>query len=249
MKKHLKLEQLFFLILILIINIAPVQAVEELEIKKNDVLSLQECASIAINNSPLIKKYAYNLKIASSNLGIAKSEYFPTIGVGAGVYQEYNTNKNYPNTSSYRELPSADAYLRQLLWNFGKTSSLIRMNHFYKIAAEYEFMDSICSTIYDVKIKYYNVLKTQGILEIAKTNLEINEQNVHRTKSFSKSDPKKLVDYIDSKVYLSEAQMQLTEAENNYNLALADLGNSLYVAQSPDFTIKNLINNPNASKV
>ena len=86
--------QIIILIIVFIINSIPVSAIEEYQIHKGDILSLADCVAIAINNSPVIKKYEYNLHIADSNLGIAKSAYFPTIGGGIGIYQEYNSNKN-----------------------------------------------------------------------------------------------------------------------------------------------------------
>ena len=45
-------------------------------IDKNDVLSVTDCVSIAFHNSPVIRRYKYNLDLAKSNVGIAKSEYF-----------------------------------------------------------------------------------------------------------------------------------------------------------------------------
>ena len=145
-----------FILLICLLFSSVAMAIEEPTVREGDVLSLEECVSVAINNSPVIKGKAYNLQVAISNVGIAKSAYFPSFGIDGGVYQDYNSNKNY-NGSSNRELPQMNIYLSQLLWNFGKTNSLIRMERFYKLAAEYEFLDSICNTIFDVKTKYYAV--------------------------------------------------------------------------------------------
>lgn len=232
--------RIIILIIIFAVNITAVNAIEEYTIKKGDVLSLADCVAIAINNSPIIRKYEYNLHIADSNLGIAKSVYFPTVGVGTGVYQEYNSNKYDENGSSYRQLPSAGVYLQQLIWDFGKSNSLIRMERFYKLAAEYEFMDSICNTIYRIKLKYFNVLYTQAVLETEKTNVAINKMNVCRTKKLYESGQKSKMDYIEAKVFLSDANLRLSAAENDYNIALTDLANEMYSAYSPDFSIRKI---------
>lgn len=216
-----------------------VEAVDDYSIQKGQALTLEDCVGIAINNSPIIKKEEYNLEVAKSNLGIAKSAYFPTVGGGVEVYQDYNSNKNY-NNSSNRDLPSAEVYLNQLIWNFGKTSALIKMEKFYKLAAEYTFMDSICNTIYDVKIKYYNVLRAQAIRDIQYNNLLICEKNYWRTKKFYETGKKPKIDFVNAEVFLTEAKMKLTDAQNDYDLAMADLGNSLYVAFAPDFRIKKI---------
>ena len=214
-----------------------VQAIEEPSVKEGDILSLDDCVSIAINNSPVIKGKAYNLQVAISNVGIAKSAYFPVLGYDASIYQDYNSNKNY-NGSSNRELPQVNVYLSQLLWNFGKTNSLIRMERFYKLAAEYEFLDSICNTIYDVKMRYYALLSAQALLDTAQNNVYLNEKHLEKTKEFSAKNKKYKSDYTNAKIYLSEANIKLLDAKNNYDLALADLGNSLYIAPAPDFSIR-----------
>ena len=210
---------------------------EKAQIKKNQVLSIQDCVAFAINNSPVIKKYEYNLEIANSNVGIAKSVYFPTLGAGVGIYQDYNSNKNYDGSSN-RELPSAAVTFNQLIWNFGKASSMIKMEQFYRLGAEYQFMDSICNTIYDVKSKYYAVLRAQGEVEIAKNNVLINEKNYERAKKYAKSGKRTKIDVVNAEVYLSDAKIALVDARNEYDNALADLGNSLFVAYAPDFKIK-----------
>ena len=229
----------FFTLIILILTALKVYAVEEPTVKNGDNLSLDECVSVAINNSPLIKGKAYNLQIAVSNVGIAKSSYFPSLGYDVGIYQDYNSNKNY-NGSSNRELPEVNVYLSQLLWNFGKANSLIRMERFYKLAAEYEFLDSICNTIFDVKMKYNALLKAGAMVEIAKNNVLINMKNTERAKKLAAKDKKYKIDLTTAEIYLKEAKIKLVDAENNYNLALADLGNSLYIAPAPEFSVKKL---------
>ncbi len=227
------------LIAVLIFNSAAVSAVQDIPFQQGEMLTLEDCVGIAINKSPQIRKYEYNLEVATSNLGIAKSAYFPTLGAGVGIYQDYNSNKNYDGSSN-RNLPSVDVYLSQLIWNFGKTSALIRMEKFYQLAAEYQFMDSICNTIFDVKTKYYNVLRAQAIRDIQYNNLLICEKNYWRAKKFYETGKKPKIDFVNAEVFLTEAKMKLTDAQNDYDLALADLGNSLYIAYAPDFKIKKI---------
>ena len=57
-------------------------------VEKHAILSITDCIQLALQNSPQIKKARYNYGLAKGNLGVAKSGYFPTIGVGTG----YNIN-------------------------------------------------------------------------------------------------------------------------------------------------------------
>ena len=187
------------------------QAVEDdelfkpVEIKDGVTLSILDCVASAFKNSPKIRRQKYNLDIAKSNLGIAKSQYFPVINLNAGFYNENNSDNIYYN-SHYRELPSVGVSINKLVWNFGKTTAYIKMEEFYKIGAEYEFMDSLCSTLFDVKAKYYALLKSQALLQVAKNNLEINEKFLKLATS------KKDVDKTTAGLNLSEAKVRYIEA-------------------------------------
>lgn len=203
-----------------------------IEIKNGMTLSVKDCVSIAFKNSPKIKRQKYNLDIAKSNLGIAKAQYFPVISTGIGFYNENNSDNNY-YIDHYRELPSVGITINKLVWDFGKTTAYIKMEDFYKIGAEYEFMDSLCSTLFDVKEKYYNLLRTKALLQVAINNVEINQNFV----SYAKN--KKRPDLTTAELNLSDAQVRLLEAQNNYNNARLDLNNSMYLDSQPDFDIKN----------
>ena len=74
-------------------------------IKDGTNLSVLDCVATAFRNSPKIKRKKYYLDIAKSNVGIAKSQYFPVIGAGVGYYNENNSNSIYYN-NHYRELPN-----------------------------------------------------------------------------------------------------------------------------------------------
>jgi outer membrane protein TolC len=107
------------------------------------------------------------------------------------------------------------------------------MEEFYKIGAEYEFMDSLCHTLFDVKRKYYALLRAQAILKVAQNNVEINERFLKLAQN-NKSQP----DTETAKLYLEDAQVLLLEAQNNYKNAKIDLNNSMYLSSQPEYTIK-----------
>ena len=222
-----------FVSLSLVIN--TVNAHEEelffpVEIKDGSNLSIIECVALAYKNSPKIRRMKYNLDVASSNLGIARSQYFPTFGAGVGFYNENNSNREFHN-HYYRELPNVGVSLNQLVWNFGKTTAYVKMEEFNKIAAEYEFMDSLCATLFDVKEKYYALLKARAMLQVSENNIKLNEEIL----KFSRKGP----DLTTAKLNLSKAKIEHLESENEYNNAKIDLINSMYIDSAPDFTVKN----------
>ena len=226
-----------FLVLLLMLTGNITLAVEDddelfqpIEIKDGITISVLDCVASAFKNSPKIRKQKYNLDIAKSNLGIARSQYFPVINAGAGFYNENNSDNIYYN-SHYRELPTVGLTVNKLVWNFGKTTAYIKMEEFYKIGAEYEFMDSLCSTLFDVKAKYYALLKAKALLQVAQNNVEISEHIL----KLAKKNP----DLATAKIHLSEAKIQLIDSTNAYKNAKIDLDNAMFLDNQPDYTIKN----------
>lgn len=207
-------------------------------IEKNDVLNITDCVSIAFHNSPVIKKYKYNLDLAKSNVGIAKSEYFPVIGAGVGFF---NTNHSYGSEyhDHVREFPSVAITVNQLVYNFGKTTSYIKMEEFYKIGAEYEFIDSLCETLFDVKEKYYALLLAQSRLEVEKKNYELTEEFLEMSENLGKKDKTREADISSARFNYNVSRVRYLQAKNDYDNARIDLNNAMYVETPYEYKIEN----------
>ena len=211
-------------------------AVEQMSVEKHAVLNIKDCINLALQNSPNIKKARYNYGIAKGNVGIAKSGYFPTLGVGTGYnITDNHTNRMSTNTNIY----SAEANINQLIWNFGKINANIRMYNFNRIAALYNFNDVVLDTIFTVKTNYYGVLAAKATVDINRANVQINERNYLRTKAYFEEGIKSKIDLVNAEVYLSDSKVTLVESEKLYQNALVKLNNSMYVAFAPEYEIEN----------
>lgn len=207
------------------------------EIKDGSVLSIQDCISIGLKNSPIIKKYKFELDVAKSNVGKAKSVYFPTIGAGVGYAQVNNSNSKHFE-SMYRELPFVGVALNKMIWDFGRSSANIKMEEFYKIAAEYEFMDSVCSTVFEIKMRYYDVLRAQSILEAQKINLEINNKLISDIKKMIKDKKADETDLLNAEIQKLKIESDILEATDELLNAKENLNNSMYFVNAPNYSIE-----------
>lgn len=206
------------------------------EITKDAVLELSDCINLAIKNSPKINMARNYALAAKSRIGQAKSDYFPTLGVGTGYYGQVDSYKNSSGNNNYY---SANASLNQMIFNFGKTNARINMQKFYEIAANYDTDDAIVQAVYDVKSAYYGVLSAQAKRDIQKANVQVNERQYLRTKAYFEEGIRSKIDLVNAEVYLSDSKIELVKAENNYKTALIKLNNAMYVAYAPDYSIKN----------
>lgn len=237
------MKKIFCIAVMTILQFAlPVFAIEDIdgEIKEGQMLQLSDCVKIAVKNSPVIKKAEKNYLISKHNVSLAKSAYFPTLQAGVGYLQKFNSDITYDDGFTKRNSPMVGVHIDQLIYNFGKTTSLIDMQKFNRIAAEYRYVDSICETINDIKLKYFEVLEAKAILKVQEENVKINEQILSLTKSLYAQKKKTELDYINAQVYYTESMKKLEKAKNQKDIAYADLCNAMYVAGSPDFTIKEI---------
>lgn len=223
-------------LLILFITCPVTLAIEDVGVIK-DKMYLIDCITLGVYNNPDIRHSLLRYKMAKSDVGLAKSEYFPNLSANFGLLQKYNSNDLYDSGVNHRYLPEFSVYLDQLLWDFGKTGAYIKKEKFYLIAAEYDFYDFIYEVVNNIKVKYLDVLNAKAILEVAKNNVEINERCVQITKQFYEQNIKSKLDYINAEVCLSEAKVKLVEAENFYKQAFTDLCNAMYVPVTKEFTV------------
>ena len=208
---------------------------EQAKIKQGSVLSLNDCIAIALNNSPVIKNAGYNYEISKSNVGIARSEFFPTVGVGTGyTYTDVHT-KRY-NTDS--KIYNLNANLNMLLFNFGKTNARISMQKFYLIADEYNFANTVREITFDVKQRYFQVLAARATVLINKAYVDINERNYIRTKAYYDEGLKSKIDLVNAEVTLSDSRIGLVQSENAYQNTLVNLNNAMYLTNPPSYEIE-----------
>ncbi len=219
----------------LFVSLTPTFSAEVAAVQKGMVLSLEDCIEIALKNSPSVKKSRYNYRLSKTDVNIAKASFFPTIGIGTGLYYNDNHNKLRNTNSNYY---SAEASINQLIWNFGKTNARIRMQKFNQIASEFNFDNTVIDTIYTVKNNYYGVLAARASVDVNRANVQINERNYQRTKAYFDEGIKSKIDLVNSEVYLSDSKVSLVQAEKTYKNALVKLNNSMYIAYAPDYEIK-----------
>lgn len=235
MKFSIKLKAVF-IVTSLLISFTPCFSAEVAAVQKGMVLSLEDCIEIALKNSPAVKKSRYNYRLSKTDVNIAKASYFPTIGIGTG----FNYNDNHSNIRSINNnYYSAEASISQLIWNFGKTNARIRMQKFNQIASEFNFDNTVLSTIYSVKNNYYGVLAAKAAVDVNRANVQINERNYQRTKAYFDEGIKSKIDLVNSEVYLSDSKVTLVNSIKNYQNALVKLNNSMYIAYAPEYEIKN----------
>ena len=223
-----------FIIFILFLSAYRAEAIEE--ITEGATLSVNDCIELAIKNSPEVQIYEQYVEMYDSRVGQSKASYFPSIGASAGY--DYNNNSNTIRTTNRKSF-SAQVYLNQLIYSFGKVFSQVKMQKFYKIAAEYDLQNAILNTANSVKSAYYGVLAAKANVDIQRANVMVNERQYNRTKAFFEEGLVSKIDLVNQEVYLSDARINLVSAENSYQNSIVNLNSAMYIVNAPDYQIEN----------
>lgn len=208
-----------------------------IEVQKNDSLSLEQCIEMAVFNAGAARRAYMNYEMATNSVGIAKSAFIPTLSAGVGLNVTDNSHLNGGKTA--RTFPSIQATLNQLIWDFGKTSALIRMSKFNKIMAKFQMDELLNSIIYETKTAYYGVLASKSYVDVEKANVQINLRDFNRTKAFFDEGIRSKVDIVNSEYNLAQARISLINAETTYQTAWVLLNRKMSFINAPEYEIEN----------
>ena len=209
--------------------------------------SLEDCIDIALKNDPNIKIYTTQKDIAHSQVGIAKSEYFPNITASTGFTSQHNRNSGHgggfynqggstSNSNNYYQL---NLGVNQLIWDFGKTIARINMQKYNKESVGYDLENTILNTVYNVKLAYFQALAALANQDVYERSVRINKLNYERTNALFQEGLKSKIDIVNAQVYLTDAEISLLEAQGRYDQAIINLNNAMFLTDAPQYNLKN----------
>lgn len=217
------------------------------EVNKTVEYSLEDCINIALANDPNIKVAKTQKDIANSQVGMAKSEYFPNLNLSNGFTSQHNKNSGHGggfynqggSTSSDNNYYQLNLGVNQLIWNFGKTVARINMQKYNRESVGYDLENTTLNTVYNVKMRYFETLAALANQDVYERSVRINKLNYERTKALFEEGLKSKIDVVNAQVYLTDAEISLIEAQGRYQNAVVNLNNAMYYPDAPDYVIKN----------
>ncbi len=202
-------------------------------------VTLDEVLQDVVVTNPRIleKQKAYNKAVAEQ--GDAFSAYLPTaIFTGNIGYKRYRNDEVEDDEIIYDEgtgeditgytVKNAGFYdarltVSQLLYDFGKTSSLVEARKNYMLAALYSYLDEASRVSYETIVSYLNVLKFGELLQSAVENVLTHKnlrESVRKQVDAGKKGRSEL-ERINGR--LASAQSRLLLRRNDYQKAVYTL--------------------------
>jgi outer membrane protein TolC len=218
-------------------------------IKTGDVLTLNRCIDIALQQQPSLVASQYNIQAGESRVGEAQSAYFPQLSVSGGYSRVKPLSGGTTSSSSLNEIGSSgrnssfdqytgSATVSQTIFDFGKTPTQVKIQKLNLDASHSDFDATRAQTIFSVKQAYYGVLQTQRNLDVAKETVTQFSQHLDQAKGFYEVGVKPKFDVTKAEVDLSNAKLNQITADNALRIARVTLNNAIGLPDAPEYSVE-----------
>jgi outer membrane protein len=193
-------------------------------------LTLAQADAIALRNRPRFLASVFAARAAGELTRQVRSAYYPTIdGDATGAESENNTRilAGFLNNPTVYDRYANGLSVNQLVTDFGRTHNLSKSANLNAQAQEQDSNATRADVLLQVNEAYYRVLRAQAVLSVAEE--AVNERTVvaNQVTELAKNQLKSGLDVSFAKVNLDQAQLLLTQAQNNADAAFANLSLAL----------------------
>lgn len=222
-------------------------------IQPGEFLTLDRAIEIALKTQPSIVASQYAVKANEARVGQALSSYYPQL-TGSGAYSRVSpassgrsttvqSTGTSAGTSTASTQGSYDVYtssvgLSQLVTDFGKTSSQVKINRLNTESSRLDLANAEETVILNVKQAYYNVLQAQRNRDVARHAVQQFQQHLEQARGFFEVGTKAKFDVTKAEVDLSNAQLNLIRAENQVKLAFVTLNSAIGIPSAPEYSLQ-----------
>ena len=205
-----------------IFNITPLLLI--LSISTGQELTLDDCIEIALNNKETILSAQLDVQVAKAGKISSYSNILPSVNLTAGRTETSFANSDvYPNNTNW----TAGVSVYQNIFDGGAWwNRIAQANNNYKIQQQLERQTTI-NVIAEVNRAYYQLLKSQALVEVAEQNVDLAEQQVVLTQRKYDLGSAKKTDLLKTKVALGSAKTGLINQQTFLQTALSDLYNAM----------------------
>jgi outer membrane protein len=191
-------------------------------------LTLEEAEQIALRQNPTIRASEYEA-LAARQLPVQREALRrPLLDAGLSGVGAPDSNRNrvaaglLNNPVIYSRLATGFS-ASQLLYDFGRTNHLIESARIEARAADGELDNQRNSVIFDVDRAYFEALRTEVVVRVARQTVEARQVVVDQVTELARARLKSGLDVSFATVSLAEAKLILVQAENDRRAAYASL--------------------------
>lgn len=196
----------------------------------NPSLTRQDAEQAAIKNNPRISVAALLARAQTEHVTVTRSALFPNLnGNLTGVDAEEASRISSGSLSASRLLyhVGAGVELDQLITDFGRTRNLIASSSLEAKAADQRFQATRDDIVLATDVAFYRALRAQATLKVARSTVNARKDVADQVSAMTANKLKSTLDQSFAEVNLSQAQLFVLDAQNEYDASIASLNELL----------------------
>lgn len=200
-------------------------------VEKNIDMTLERCIELALGNNPQINAAFHDILASDTRIKQVWSNYFPQISWQTGYtrIRQLQLSDALGQNLTFNYFILGQVTLQQMLYDFGVTQNQATIKRLDYEAYKTTLGATINDVIYQTKDAYYNLLLAFESKKVAEDTVNKFEMFYNQAKAFYEIGMNPKVDVTIAEVNLSNAKLQLIQADNAVNLAIARLNNIMGV--------------------
>lgn len=200
-------------------------------VEKNIDMTLDKCLELALGNNPQINAAFHDILASDARIKQVWSNYFPQLSWQTGYtrIRQLQLSDALGRNLTFNYYTLGQITLQQMLYDFGVTQNQATIKRLDYEAYKTTLSATINDVIYQTKDAYFNLLYAFESRKVAQDTVDKFEMFYNQAKAFYEIGMNPKVDVTIAEVNLSNAKLQLIQADNAVNLAVARLNNIMGV--------------------
>jgi len=194
--------------------------------QQQTALTLAQAEAIAIKDNPQISVGKLRALITHEFVREQRSALLPNVSVNlTGVEANPGSRIAAGGLNNPIVFPrtAEGAVLSQLITDFGRSTNLVSSAQYQAKAEEENAAATRAQILLAVDHSFYGALETQALVQVAVRTVQARQALADKVSALTKAKLKSDLDLSFANVDLSRAKLQLLEAKNNSDSALAEL--------------------------
>lgn len=201
---------------------------------------LQQCINYALTHNLTLRQQGVNNEINKNNTIQSKAQVLPTLNAGASHnYNFGQTIDRFTNTFANTQVLSQNFYITSgvVLWSGLSQYNNIKANEYNYLSGVENLKQMQNDISLNVANAYIGVIFSEEILKVSQNQYEITQEQLDRTlKLVNAGASAKSVEY-DIRAQLANEAVNVTTADNNYQISLLTLRQLMNLDSISNFTI------------
>lgn len=201
---------------------------------------LQQCINYAVSHNISLKQAALTNEINKINTNQSIATALPSINLGAShTYNFGKTIDRYTNTFANTQVLQQNFFVSSnlVLWSGLSQYNTIKSNEYRYLSGVENLKQNQYDLSLNVASAYISVVFNDEILKISQNQFEITKEQLDRTQKLVAAGAlAKSVEY-DIKAQLANEEVNVTAAENNYQLSVLNLTQLMNLDSVTNFSV------------